>query len=170
MYHGPAKGAEQYFNSLEYELPKGESTADWLIDISSGRLEPSIKVSTRLIEKQGNILEKKHENSQSEEEIEDAVSGSKERRKEPNDTAQKSDAQNLNLTDPVITVDNCVGKKGVTTGKVVRYVYLEELKRKLILFFSYKLQRTSFLHLPIQCYRGRQNSKSMVVQRVVRLF
>ena len=29
---------EQYFKNLNYELPPGESIADWLIDISSGRL------------------------------------------------------------------------------------------------------------------------------------
>lgn len=39
VYHGPVAGTEQYFKNLGYELPPGESIADWLIDISSGRLE-----------------------------------------------------------------------------------------------------------------------------------
>lgn len=41
VYHGPTSFAEDYFNKLHYNLPAGESIADWLIDISSGRLEPS---------------------------------------------------------------------------------------------------------------------------------
>ncbi|CAB9497095.1 Putative white-brown complex homolog protein 30 [Seminavis robusta] len=40
VYHGPVMLAEQYFTDLNYELPPGEALADWLIDISSGRLEP----------------------------------------------------------------------------------------------------------------------------------
>ena len=39
VYHGPTNRANEYFNNLDYILPKGESVADWLIDISSGRLE-----------------------------------------------------------------------------------------------------------------------------------
>ena len=40
VYHGPTSGSKQYFNNLGYILPEGESVADWLIDISSGTLEP----------------------------------------------------------------------------------------------------------------------------------
>ena len=40
VYHGPTNQSLSYFNSLGYQLPQGESVADWLIDISSGRLEP----------------------------------------------------------------------------------------------------------------------------------
>lgn len=42
VYHGPVNEAEQYFGRLPkpYHLPTGESVADWLIDVSSGRLEP----------------------------------------------------------------------------------------------------------------------------------
>ena len=47
VYHGPADQAEAYFNTLNYALPQGESVADWLIDISSGRLEPTNKVNER---------------------------------------------------------------------------------------------------------------------------
>eukprot|EP00538_Stauroneis_constricta_P012480 CAMPEP_0119548188 /NCGR_PEP_ID=MMETSP1352-20130426/2157_1 /TAXON_ID=265584 /ORGANISM="Stauroneis constricta, Strain CCMP1120" /LENGTH=1292 /DNA_ID=CAMNT_0007593377 /DNA_START=125 /DNA_END=4003 /DNA_ORIENTATION=- len=41
VYHGPVPQARPYFEERNYELPLGESLADWLIDISSGRLEPS---------------------------------------------------------------------------------------------------------------------------------
>lgn len=41
VYHGPTVEAKAYFEKLHYELPPGESIADWLIDISSGRLGPS---------------------------------------------------------------------------------------------------------------------------------
>lgn len=42
VYHGPVYKAEEYFSSMEmpYKLPVGESVADWLIDVSSGRLKP----------------------------------------------------------------------------------------------------------------------------------
>lgn len=42
VYHGPVNEAERYFGELPapYHLPMGESVADWLIDVSSGRLEP----------------------------------------------------------------------------------------------------------------------------------
>ena len=45
VYHGPRDVAVQYFNSLHYKLPEGESVADWLIDISSGRVEPEIQLT-----------------------------------------------------------------------------------------------------------------------------
>lgn len=43
VYHGPVGRAKSYFESLAnpYFLPGGESLADWLIDVSSGRLLPS---------------------------------------------------------------------------------------------------------------------------------
>ena len=41
VYHGDTLEAEQYFKDLHYDLPPGESIADWLIDISSGRLGPT---------------------------------------------------------------------------------------------------------------------------------
>ena len=40
VYHGPTNESEAYFNRLNYELPLGESVADWFINISSGRLKP----------------------------------------------------------------------------------------------------------------------------------
>jgi hypothetical protein len=45
VYHGPTENAESYFARLNYSLPQGESMADWLIDISSGRLEPDNHVA-----------------------------------------------------------------------------------------------------------------------------
>ena len=45
VYHGPTDKAEAYFNRLHYTLPAGESVADWLIDISSGRLEPDNRIA-----------------------------------------------------------------------------------------------------------------------------
>jgi len=42
VYHGPIRDVQSYFEKLKapYLLPPGESVADWLIDISSGRLAP----------------------------------------------------------------------------------------------------------------------------------
>ncbi|KAL3921731.1 MAG: hypothetical protein SGILL_002591 [Bacillariaceae sp.] len=45
VYTGPTENAESYFGRLNYSLPPGESMADWLIDISSGRLEPDNHVA-----------------------------------------------------------------------------------------------------------------------------
>lgn len=39
VYHGPTSQAQPYFESLNFVLPNGESVADWLIDISTGRSE-----------------------------------------------------------------------------------------------------------------------------------
>ena len=38
VYHGPVEKAHGYFTDLDYHLPVGEALADWLIDISTGRL------------------------------------------------------------------------------------------------------------------------------------
>jgi hypothetical protein len=46
VYHGRTKDAESYFSRLNYFLPSGESMADWLIDISSGRLEPETNIAS----------------------------------------------------------------------------------------------------------------------------
>jgi hypothetical protein len=46
VYHGRTKDAESYFARLNYFLPSGESMADWLIDISSGRLEPESNIAS----------------------------------------------------------------------------------------------------------------------------
>jgi ABC-type multidrug transport system ATPase subunit len=40
VYHGPVDEAESYFEQLNYRLPIGESLSDFLIDISTGRIEP----------------------------------------------------------------------------------------------------------------------------------
>ena len=36
------KKAQKYFWALGYDLPEGESLADWLIDISTGSLKPAV--------------------------------------------------------------------------------------------------------------------------------
>lgn len=41
VYHGATSTALDYFTNMHYELPEGESLADWLIDISSGELSQS---------------------------------------------------------------------------------------------------------------------------------
>jgi ABC-2 type transporter len=46
VYHGRTKDAESYFCRLNYFLPAGESMADWLIDISSGRLETESNIAS----------------------------------------------------------------------------------------------------------------------------
>lgn len=92
VYHGPTEGAESYFDRLEYKLPKGESVADWLIDISSGRLESDGDVSLNRAQRQDKSLK---------------------------------EGQVEKLDYHVVTDGNCVGGKGVTTGKVVKYVYFE---------------------------------------------
>jgi len=40
VYAGPTSDAEAYFTKMSYVLPSGEGVADWLIDVSSGRLRP----------------------------------------------------------------------------------------------------------------------------------
>lgn len=50
VYHGPTSEAEAYFMRVNYTLPPGESVADWLIDISSGRLEPDKAPSSESVE------------------------------------------------------------------------------------------------------------------------
>lgn len=45
VYHGPVDRALEYFECLDYVLPIGESVADFLIDISSGRLEVDEKIA-----------------------------------------------------------------------------------------------------------------------------
>ncbi len=55
VYHGPVDTAQDYFTNLNYELPQGESVADWLIDISSGELSPN--VSRRVFNRQSSTLQ-----------------------------------------------------------------------------------------------------------------
>jgi ABC-type multidrug transport system ATPase subunit/Ca2+-binding EF-hand superfamily protein len=38
VYHGSVADSFEYFTSLGFKLPQGESLADWLIDISTGRV------------------------------------------------------------------------------------------------------------------------------------
>ena len=42
VYHGDISSVLDYFELRGYHLPEGESLADWMIDISSGRLSPNL--------------------------------------------------------------------------------------------------------------------------------
>jgi ABC-type multidrug transport system ATPase subunit len=55
VYHGPTENAETYFRRLNYNLPQGESVADWLIDISSGRLEPDNHIADTKMDESGSF-------------------------------------------------------------------------------------------------------------------
>ena len=55
VYHGPTDTSRQYFTNMNYELPEGESLADWLIDISSGELEPN--TGRMLLHRQSSTLQ-----------------------------------------------------------------------------------------------------------------
>ena len=54
VYHGKVDEAEDYFENLGFELPQGESIADWLIDISSGRLDP-MTLNEKMLRKTNSI-------------------------------------------------------------------------------------------------------------------
>ena len=119
IYHGPTVGAEPYFGILNYKLPKGESVADWLIDISSGRLEQSSAALLTAMEKkrdEKNGHEKRLSN------ISAILSFSSEKFQS---SSFNLAVENLAPTDGATTDDHRVGKTGVTTGKVVQYVYCQ---------------------------------------------
>jgi len=191
VYHGPTENAESYFGRLNYTLPQGESVADWLIDISSGRLDTDNHVAeTKMGESLSNRYHSKEQQRQFKEDIvlpalqtvvsEDEnecdresceragdddsgqTSPSKEssegsnpggiRRVEMMNRAESestgfdskdTESEHSDFPDPpvsrrsttrlraasrVVTDGNCVGKKGVTTGKVVQA--LEEAKER----------------------------------------
>mmetsp|Transcript_17412 Transcript_17412/g.40037 ORF Transcript_17412/g.40037 Transcript_17412/m.40037 type:complete len:1463 (+) Transcript_17412:134-4522(+) len=114
MYHGPTEGAEPYFGRLNYKLPKGESVADWLIDISSGRLEPKNPVALKK-DRTMNVL--------IDDTIEIQTTSKKKTMKESKKKKHSStDKQNSSSSggSGVITDDHCVGKQGVTSGRVIR--------------------------------------------------
>ena len=54
IYHGPTSQCVSYFEGLHYSMPPGESMADWLIDISSGRLAPDSEEAYRSSESSAN--------------------------------------------------------------------------------------------------------------------
>ena len=155
IYHGPTEGAEPYFGRLDYKLPKGESVADWLIDISSGRLEPDNPVALNRKEsmkkfkkanrkKTRNLTVALNETLEEETYADDDDPFDKsaksslsvdseeiqELHSDPASTGSKINSSKSLTADEstrrlksaygVIIDDNCVGKKGVTTGKVVR--------------------------------------------------
>lgn len=109
IYHGPTVGAEPYFGKLNYVLPKGESVADWLIDISSGRLERS----------NNEIIEEKKEDEKL---IRRTSSMSSVGSEDFKSSRFKVAAENFALAEGGATDSHWVGTTGVTTGKVVRYV------------------------------------------------
>jgi NADH:ubiquinone oxidoreductase subunit K len=47
IYHGSVQKCDPYFTALGYTLPPGESIADWLIDISTGRIAADVDVDGR---------------------------------------------------------------------------------------------------------------------------
>jgi ABC-type multidrug transport system ATPase subunit len=68
VYNGPTEGAQKYVERLNYRLPPGDSVADWLIDVSSGRLEPEdVENETHGIEDSSEPIAKKRNFSQEEE-------------------------------------------------------------------------------------------------------
>jgi hypothetical protein len=96
VYHGPTSQAYDYFHHLDYILPIGESVSDWLIDISSGRLQSEPEVAaTKALEEA--INKKKKMETEDPEGIE------------------------LELAKPLLSLsprdDDVVGMKGVSTGK-----------------------------------------------------
>ncbi len=107
IYHGPTLGAEPYFAALKYELHKGESLADWLIDISSGRLEHDNTTSL-------DDTEKEMDSIQDNKSCVQRVSG------EFQSSAFKLTAQTFAASNAITNDNHRVGKTGVTTGKVVQ--------------------------------------------------
>lgn len=109
IYHGPTEGAEPYFGRLNYHLPLGESVADWLIDISSGRLEVKNQVAKKRTDSFMDLSSM-------------ILPESAEEKKDDMDSEKKLDEFEIvrSYSAHLVTDGNCVGKKGVTTGKVVR--------------------------------------------------
>ena len=48
VYHGEVSSLLEYLEQRGYNLPDGESLADWMIDISSGRLSPDLATQPSL--------------------------------------------------------------------------------------------------------------------------
>jgi hypothetical protein len=97
VYHGPTSQAYDYFHRLDYVLPAGESVSDWLIDISSGRLQPEPEVAaTKALEQEIN-----------------------KNKKEKTKTKEKEKEDEIELVKPLLSPrdDDAVGAKGVSTGK-----------------------------------------------------
>lgn len=56
VYHGTVPDAHSYFTSLGYSLPQGESLADWLIDISTGRIAVENALLSQVDEENGETV------------------------------------------------------------------------------------------------------------------
>merc|ERR1712238_161998 len=142
IYHGPTEGAEPYFGRLNYHLPLGESVADWLIDISSGRLEVKNQTAEKKradsfkefssVSPQESAEEEKDnmDDSMSQIALETKELESDVHIKDKINSDKKLDEFETNRSDSahLLTDGNYVGKKGVTTGKVVRA--LEDAKNR----------------------------------------
>mmetsp|Transcript_10771 Transcript_10771/g.22367 ORF Transcript_10771/g.22367 Transcript_10771/m.22367 type:complete len:602 (-) Transcript_10771:246-2051(-) len=117
IYHGPTAGAEPYFGTLNYVLPKGESVADWLIDISSGRLESNSTESPedKKNEDKRRILRKSSTSSFSSEDFRSA--------------SFTATVEKFASNDGVSTNNHWVGTTGVNTGKVVRAIEVAKIRR-----------------------------------------
>jgi ABC-type multidrug transport system ATPase subunit len=62
VYNGETSGARSYIERMNYRLPPGDSVADWLIDVSSGRTEP-IDVEVENEENAGSSISSREMNS-----------------------------------------------------------------------------------------------------------
>ena len=150
VYHGPTGGVTEYFENLSYSLPPGESVADWLIDISSGRLEPDNRIAgnkklERLpkqsaafrdlmgslsgLDENEESMAFENDNPKTSEQLNkeaansNADDGSKIDKTTSEDSEVARTSQRIAVTDADV-----VGGKGVTAGKVVQA--FEEAKNR----------------------------------------
>jgi ABC-type multidrug transport system ATPase subunit len=63
VYNGETSGARSYIERLNYRLPPGDSVADWLIDVSSGRTEPITDAEAENEENTGTPIPSREVNS-----------------------------------------------------------------------------------------------------------
>ena len=91
---------------MKYELPQGESIADWLIDISSGRLEHKNILSSKVADEE---TDRSEDNKRRLQETPDFRS-----------SAFKLSLQKFASSNVVTNDNHRVGKTGVSTGKVVQ--------------------------------------------------
>jgi hypothetical protein len=137
VYHGPTKTAQSYFEAFNYVLPLGESVADWLIDISSGRLEPDSNIlATRVVEENSNAedaseveVEALYTNSEEKPILIETNEDEKKKSKKKKKKKRKTDPQQTRQPEeppgrciegqgPGLGIVGIVGATGITTGKV----------------------------------------------------
>lgn len=99
IYHGPVMMAQKYFANIQppYFLPEGESVADWLIDVSSGRLLPDRPASIRR-------EKKKRPNTSPEESAEEEEANDKDVsiEQESDETGEESSDENIDPHDAIV--------------------------------------------------------------------